>query len=297
MIERQSAETLDALLRPYARLCEADLSRWLVEPGTPDTLATAMRYCTTGGKRLRPALVYLSAEAAGAGGPEEITRRAAAAVEMVHCYSLVHDDLPAMDDDSLRRGRPTAHVQFGQAMAILVGDALLTRAFAVLAEADDPRSAALAAELAWGAGSAGMISGQVADMDLCPLPAGGDALRYIHSRKTAALLRACTRMGPICANAPGEIIDALAAFGEHLGLAFQLMDDLLDVVGEAETIGKTPGKDAPAGKRTHVGRLGAEEARALGRKITGQAIASLRPVKGGGEKLAHLAGLLANRTR
>ncbi|RPI63087.1 MAG: polyprenyl synthetase family protein, partial [Planctomycetaceae bacterium] len=257
MTTNKQLEPLSQLLDPHVRAIEADIARWLVEPGCPNELAEAMRYSVMGGgKRLRPALVRMAAAAIG-GTPDEMAARAATAVELVHCYSLVHDDLPAMDDDTLRRGRPTVHVQFGQAMAILVGDALLTRAFGVLAGGPDSSLAAkLVAELATAAGPAGMIAGQVADMELCTLPQGLDGLRFIHARKTGAMIRSACRMGAMCANADESAMKAISDYAEHLGLAFQVIDDVLDVTGSVESIGKTPGKDAAAGKKTYVSLLG-----------------------------------------
>jgi len=295
---RNSATASELLAAPAARV-EADLRRWLVEPDTPPSLAEAMRYCALdGGKRLRPALVHLSA-AAVAGrddAPDELTRRAAVAVELIHGYSLVHDDLPAMDDDTLRRGRPTAHVRFGEAMAILAGDALLTRAFGVLAECDDPRCGPVARELAHAAGSVGMIGGQVADMGLCELPEGTEGLRYVHRRKTGALIRAAVRMGGLCGGAGDPAFDALTCYGETLGLAFQLYDDLLDVTADAASLGKTPGKDAQSGKRTYVSELGLDAAARLGRELTDRAIAALEPLGPPAEPLRQLADALATRT-
>lgn len=190
MATKVHTDSLGELLAPYAQAAEADLAGWLIEPDVPATLAEAMRYCVLGGgKRLRPVLVAMSAEAVGGDAAGPLACRAAVAVELVHAYSLVHDDLPALDDDALRRGRPTAHVKFGQAMAVLTGDALLTRAFAVLAESDDPLAGELARELAAAAGPAGMIAGQVADMNLCAVADGLEGLRYVHARKTAALIR------------------------------------------------------------------------------------------------------------
>ncbi|MBN1943512.1 MAG: polyprenyl synthetase family protein [Phycisphaerae bacterium] len=289
-------EALAALLAPCAKRVEADLERWLVPAGAPDALADGMRYCMAGGKRLRPAITMLSARAIGGSAEEELVRRAAAAVEMVHVYSLVHDDLPAMDDDALRRGRPTAHVQFGEAMAILIGDALLTRAFGVLAEDASAVSARLAAELARAAGAEGMVAGQAADMDLCTLPAGLEGLRYIHLHKTAAMIRAAARMGALAAGAKDEALQAVGEYAENLGLAFQLFDDLLDATGTARQLGKTPGKDAETGKRTHLAVLGAGEARRLGEKLTAAARDALRPLGPAGETLKELANLLTQRT-
>ncbi|MFW6132499.1 MAG: polyprenyl synthetase family protein [Planctomycetota bacterium] len=290
--------SLDELLAPLADRIEQDLGRMLAPPAAPEALAAAMRYCALdGGKRLRPAVVLLSTVAAGGSDADELARRAAAAVEMVHTYSLVHDDLPAMDDDALRRGRPSAHVKFGEAMAILVGDALLTRAFEVLAEVGGERSATLAVELARGAGPAGMIAGQVADMDLCALPTGGEALAYIHSRKTAALLRAAARMGGRCADAAPGVLDALGDYGEATGLAFQLVDDILDVTASAAQLGKTPGKDADTHKRTYVAELGVDGARDRANELTAQAVAAAEPLGEAGRPLADLARALSRRRR
>jgi len=294
--ETRAAEALSELLAPYAARAEVDLRRWLVEPDTPEALAEAMRYCVLGGgKRLRPALVQMAAEAAGARCDDEPVARAGAAAELVHCYSLVHDDLPAMDDDTLRRGRATAHVRFGEAMAILVGDALLTRAFGILAGAG-ARAAALAGELARSAGPAGIIAGQAADMDLCDVPAGARGLRFIHLRKTAALFRAAAGMGAIAAGAPDADRRQLRRYAERIGLAFQLVDDMLDVTAGAERLGKTPGKDARDGKRTHVGRMGLRRSDDLARRLTGEALDALVPLGGRGEMLRRLAELLAERT-
>jgi geranylgeranyl pyrophosphate synthase len=292
------SDALTELLAPYAQAAEADLARWLIESDVPVPLAEAMRYCVLGGgKRLRPALVAMSAKAAGGDASGELARRSAVAVELVHAYSLVHDDLPAMDDDVLRRGRPTAHVQFGQAMAILAGDALLTRAFAVLAESDEPLAGALARELSAAAGPAGMIAGQVADMDLCPVPQGLEGLRYIHARKTAAIICGACRMGALCARAQDAALEAISRYGQSLGLAFQLADDLLDVAGSAKDLGKTAGKDAQRGKRTHAGLIGVEGAARLGQELTAEAVAALEALGAGADDLRTLAKLLAGRTR
>ena len=291
-----SGEVLARLLAPYARRSEADLALWLVEPGSPAALAEAMRYCVLGGgKRLRPALVQLAASAVGSGDGGEMARRAGVAVELVHCYSLVHDDLPAMDNDTLRRGRPTAHVRFGEAMAILAGDALLTRAFGVLAESDDTRAARLSGELACAAGSGGMIAGQVADMDLCEVPEGPEGLRYTHMRKTAALLRAAARMGAICSDASTDELKAVSDCAENLGLAFQLADDVLDVTGDVGRLGKTPGKDADTGKRTYASQLGVAQTVAMGAELTGRAIEALSPLGERAAMLRRLAELLHDR--
>lgn len=269
--------------------CPDEVSRDLYE---------AMRYMALGGgKKLRPILVLLACEACG--GTTDAAMPAACAVEIVHTYSLIHDDLPAMDDDSLRRGRPTCHVKFGQAMAILAGDALLTRAFEILARApgDKATAARLVAELAGGAGPAGLIAGQVADMALCPVPAGEPGRQYIHMRKTAALIRAAVRMGAICAGADDADIKALTTFAEKLGLAFQIADDLLDATESAQVLGKTPGKDADSGKRTYATELSAEQARRQVEQLTAQACKALEPLGDRAGNLKRLAVLLARRDR
>ena len=295
------SEELVQLLRPTAEAVEAAMDKWLSDPHVPEALTEAMRYATLGGgKRVRPALVMYSAEAVAEPEfwPADPTV-AAVAVELVHCYSLVHDDLPAMDDDTLRRGRPTAHVQFGEAMAILAGSALLTRAFEVLClgAPDASIAARLVAELSAAAGPAGMLAGQVADMGLCEVPEGPPGREYVHMRKTAAMIRAAARMGGICAGADQAKLDALTAFGDRLGLAFQIQDDLLDTTKSTEALGKTAGKDAQAGKRTYAVELGVERSRTLGREVTRQALEALEELGSRAAKLKDLALLLCRRER
>ncbi len=297
MTKQQVKKNLGELLAAYAGLCERDLDIWLLEADVPDALAEAMRYCALGGgKRLRPAIVYMAAEATGADANAEIVRRSAVAVELIHSYSLVHDDLPAMDNDTLRRGQPTAHVKFGEAMAILAGDALLTRAFGILAEADHPMSARLVSELAAAAGAKGMIAGQVADMGLCDLPAGPEGTRYIHLTKTAAIITAAARMGAICGQASAEELQAVTRYAMNIGLLFQMVDDLLDVTGNVEHLGKTPGKDVSTGKRTHVADVGIARSIAMCEELTDAAARAIRPLGKKADKLKMLATLLAERT-
>ena len=303
MADKRNDASLGELLAPYAGRVEAGLERWLVEPGTPETLAEAMRYCVLGaGKRLRPTLVHMAAEAVGTGalGSEELLARAAVAVELVHCYSLVHDDLPAMDDDALRRGRPTVHVRFGEAMAVLVGDALLTRAFGVLAESPNAADASVAGPLvgilARAAGAAGMIAGQVADMGLCDLPDGPEGVQYIHLHKTAAVIRAAVEIGALCGGAEERQFQAVRQWAERLGLVFQWVDDLLDATGSAEQLGKTPGKDAGTGKRSAVAELGVEAVRRQVEQMSRQAVEALGPLGPRAGTLRELTGLLARRT-
>ncbi len=290
---------IEAHLQALAERVEGPLTAWTAGADVPAPLAEAMRYAVLGGgKRLRPAMVMLSAQAVSGGGvPATDPLPAAVAIELVHTYSLVHDDLPAMDDDTLRRGRPTVHVRFGEAMAILAGDALLTQAFTVLVEhvEDAAVAASLVAELARAAGPAGMIAGQVADMDLCPLPGGESALEYIHRRKTAAMFAGAARMGAICGLADVATVDALGAFAEGLGLAFQIVDDILDATATREQLGKTPGKDAAAGKRTYPAMIGLEVSAQRAAAISRQALAHLDGLGPASEPLRALARLLLDR--
>lgn len=295
MVE-QPIQSIGELLGPYRERLAADLERLLVEPGTPESLAQAVRYCTSGGKRLRPALVYMTAEALGRDDADEIISRAAVAVELVHSYSMVHDDLPALDDDALRRGRATAHAKFGEAMAILVGDALLTRAFGVLAEAGDPAGAArLGGELARWAGPAELIAGQAADMQLCDVPKGREGMEFIHLHKTASLIRGSARMGAICARADPATLEQIDVFGRYLGLEFQIVDDLLDVTGQAHKLGKPTGRDAEMAKRTAVSELGLDGARLLADELADRAAGALDFLGRKARLLVELTYLLAGR--
>jgi geranylgeranyl diphosphate synthase type II len=264
----------------------------------PPRLREAMAYSLLApGKRLRPVLVILACEAAG--GDSISALPAGAAVEMVHTYSLIHDDLPAMDDDDLRRGRPTCHKQFGEALAILAGDALLTLAFQVLAEHYPPATAAWACgELARGAGPAGMVGGQVYDLEWenNSSPTMAD-LERIHSRKTGALFRTCLRLGAVVARAGSAVRKALDTYGREFGQAFQITDDLLDVQGSAEDAGKRVHKDAARGKLTYPGLLGVEESRKLAAEHCRAAATALAPLGKAGEKLTALLDMIVNRDR
>lgn len=275
-------EALDSLLPP--------------ENSPPGRLAEAMRYSVfAGGKRLRPALVLLVARALGAGGRGALD--AACAVEMVHTYSLIHDDLPAMDDDDLRRGKPSSHKAFGEAMAILAGDALLTLAFEVAAgspkEADPAR---LVRELAAGAGAAGMVAGQVADVEAEKSSGGIEEVDYIHRHKTAALMRAGARMGAVAAGAAEPQIELAGRFGEKLGMLFQVRDDLLDVTAETKRLGKTVGKDAAAGKLTYPAVLGLAGAQEAAETLAGEALTVLEQVAPSNRILAELVYYVLNRS-
>jgi geranylgeranyl pyrophosphate synthase len=300
MMRTGCSASLDGLLADVAALVDAHLDLWTVGPAVPAELAEAMRYAVLGGgKRLRPAMVVLAARAVCPDGPPPTDPLpAAVAVELVHTYSLVHDDLPAMDDDDLRRGRPTVHVRYGEAMGILVGDALLTEAFSLLARrVPDPAVAIeLVAELAGGAGAEGMIAGQVADMALCRTPDGQAGLDYIHTRKTAAMFAAAARMGARCGGAGEARTEALGAFGFDVGLAFQAVDDLLDATATSEQLGKTAGKDAAAGKRTYPALLGLEATAARVRQLTDQAVDRLADFGPQADPLRALADRLPERT-
>ncbi len=281
-------------LRAQAAVIDGALERYLPAPDDcPPLVAEAMRYSLfAGGKRLRPILTLAAAEtvAPAAAARTADALPAACAVEMIHTYSLVHDDLPAMDDDTLRRGRPTAHVAFGEGAAILAGDALLTEAFRVLARwpaGGDPelagRKLRAAERVAAGAGAGGMVGGQALDLQASgqvpgrSLPiADGDGLRTLHGLKTGALMRAAAAAGAILAGGTGAEIDAVDAYAAHLGLGFQIVDDILDVESTADALGKTAGKDAAAGKPTYPSILGLDRSRALAVEAIGAAKAALR---------------------
>jgi geranylgeranyl diphosphate synthase type II len=256
-----------------------------------------MRYSlTAGGKRLRPLLCLMAAEACGADPAEALP--AACALEMVHTYSLIHDDLPAMDDDDLRRGRPTCHKAFDEATAILAGDALLTLAFEVVARGVRAPEAAVACvrALAEASGPEGMVGGQMADLEAeSRADATVEGLEAIHRRKTGALLRASLRMGAAVALAPEPAVRALDAYGRAVGLAFQVVDDLLDVQGDEAKMGKRVGKDQGLGKWTYPGLLGIEGSRDEARQLAEDASAALAPLGDRGARLRALAWQLVER--
>ncbi|MGE0805664.1 MAG: polyprenyl synthetase family protein [Burkholderiaceae bacterium] len=269
----------------------------------PARLHEAMRYAVMGGgKRVRPLLVYASGEALGA--PAAALDCAACAVELVHAYSLVHDDLPCMDDDVLRRGRPTVHVVYGEALAMLVGDALQPLAFDSLigaaAHGVAPAAVlAMAAELARAAGSVGMAGGQAVDLQAVGGGLDLAALEDMHQRKTGAMLRASARLGAGCAGlapgAPEPRLQALDRYADAIGLAFQVVDDILDVEGDAASLGKTAGKDAAQNKPTYVSLMGLEPARQLAASLREQAHAALAPLGPAARRLAELADLIVLR--
>jgi farnesyl diphosphate synthase len=252
---------------------EQALSDW-VPARAPAQLGEAMRYAVLdGGKRLRPLLVLGAAEAVG--GNMEAALRAACAVELIHAYSLVHDDMPCMDNDVLRRGKPTVHVAFGEATALLAGDALQALAFELLAPEDaaipDRVQATLCRLLAQSAGQAGMAGGQAIDLAAVGRSLNESELRHMHSLKTGALLQASVMMGAACGDTTAEARTGLADYGRALGLAFQVVDDILDVTADSATLGKTAGKDALNDKPTYVSLLGLERARAYAGELLAEA--------------------------
>jgi geranylgeranyl diphosphate synthase, type II len=282
----QYRSRIDAALDEYARF----------DDSCPDHLAQAIRYALLApGKRLRPRLALLAAEACG--GSIAAALPAACAVEMIHAYSLVHDDLPAMDDDDLRRGRPTCHKMFGEATAILVGDALLARAFEVLASDVQPsdRAAHCCAILAHGAGATALVGGQAADLAGDFAAADVVVLESIHRRKTGALIVASLQIGGIVAGATATQLATLDQFGRHLGLAFQITDDLLDVAGNQAAVGKRLAKDAARGKATYPQLLGVDESRDRAARLIDEACKAVESFGAAGEPLRDLALSVLNR--
>jgi len=275
------------------------LEKRLADLGSaPPRLAEAMRYAALGdGKRIRPVLAVAAFEAVG--GVGDAVLPVAGALELIHAYSLVHDDLPAMDDDDTRRGRPTCHRAFDEATAVLVGDGLQALAFGWLAGAPLPDAARvrLVAELAAAAGPAGMVGGQQADMAAQETGGDLDLLRYIHAHKTGALLTASVRMGAIAGGAGEPALADLTAFGERIGLAFQVADDVLDVSADSASLGKTAGKDLAQHKLTYPALLGPDAARDLALRLKDEAVARLAGMGPAAEPLRALAVYIVDRTR
>ena len=295
---RAPSKALDAWIKRTRALIEKSLRGSIPATKTkPATIHRAMRYSLlAGGKRLRPLLGCAASEACG--GTARAALPAAGAVEMVHTYSLIHDDLPCMDDDNLRRGKPTSHIVFGEGMAVLAGDALLTEAFALLATAR-PRAghttADLVTELARAAGSRGLIAGQVADLEAEGRKPSEPALYFIHAAKTGLLLRASLKLGAMCGGATSAQLAALDRFGFALGLAFQIQDDILDATQSAEKLGKTAGKDAAAGKMTFPALFGLPRSRDLAAGWTAEAVEALPPLGPRARVLRGLADLMLGR--
>ncbi|HLB72390.1 MAG TPA: farnesyl diphosphate synthase [Sedimentisphaerales bacterium] len=287
-------------LNEKAQAVNRALERILTEHGGIEThLMEALRYTLRSpGKRVRSALVLWCCELI-AGAVNQNAEIAAAAVEMVHTYSLVHDDLPAMDDDDLRRGVPTCHKAFDEATAILTGDALLTLAFEVLARQIDQADIAvrLLAQLAADAGGSGMIAGQVADLKAQHTQCGKDIIEYIHTNKTAKMFRCAAAMGAMCGGAGEEQFERLCRYGLKIGLGFQIADDILDVSSSSEQLGKTAGKDERASKCTYPAVVGIETAKKLERKLADEAVAELEPFGAQADTLRQLAMALLERKK
>ncbi|MPZ19826.1 MAG: hypothetical protein GEV06_18210 [Luteitalea sp.] len=292
----REAETLDGFIESARREVDAALDQWLprerlAQSGAPSSpgVVEAMRYSLfAGGKRFRSVLALAAADAVASAYDDarQLALPAACALEMIHTYSLIHDDLPAMDNDTLRRGRPTAHVVYGEALAILAGDALLTEAFGLLAREPAVGVAAVHTRklrtiglIASAAGALGMVGGQVLDLELEGRPPQTDEatglLSDLHARKTGALIRAAASAGALMAGAAEEQLVAIDDYAAQLGLCFQIVDDVLDVEGAAEDLGKTAGKDAAAGKLTYPAVYGLEESKRLARSCVEQAHAAL----------------------
>ena len=268
------------------------------EATRPTTLHKAMRYSMfAGGKRLRPILCLAAAEAVG--GDAAPAMLPAIAIEALHTYTLIHDDLPAMDNDTLRRGKPTCHVVFGEATAILAGDALLTLAFEWLSQTQAPPaypSHQLGLELARAAGSQGVIGGQIEDLAAEGHPINAERVDYIHRHKTALLLCASVRMGGITAGAPQSTLDALTRYGENVGLAFQITDDILNETSSANALGKTAHTDRQRGKMTYVAVHGLETAKQRAAQLTQEAITAVQIMPGYTDPLIALAQFMGRRT-
>ena len=263
----------------------------------PKTLHESMRYSMfAGGKRLRPILCMAAAEACGGRASESLIL--GSAVECIHTYSLIHDDLPGMDDDDLRRGMPTNHVVYGEGIAVLAGDALLTLAFELANQAKPTKRYKqndFVGELAKTAGHAQLIAGQVADLEGEGKPVSRTQLRYIHERKTSALLSCSVRLGGMSANATPRQLQALTDFGYHVGLAFQVIDDILDVTQSSQQLGKTAGKDAAVQKATYPSIVGLAKSRKIAADLTAKAYAALKPFRGQAVALEALADYLLKR--
>ena len=279
-------------------------------PACPSSVADAMRYSVTaGGKRLRPILCLASAEAVG--GDYRVAMPAACALEFIHTYSLIHDDLPAMDNDTLRRGRPTLHVVAGEGMAILAGDGLLTEAFALMArepKSVDPdvmaRKVRIMGIIATGAGAAGMVGGQAIDLGCVtpdrtgalPAPLDADGLRAMHARKTGALIRASAMAGAVMGGGSNAQIDAVDLAASEFGLAFQIIDDVLDVEGASADLGKTAGKDAAAGKPTYPALYGVDASKRMASECLERAAAALASVKLADSRLLEIGRWIVERS-
>jgi len=294
---------IETLLAEHGRLVEDALDRYLPSSATPpQAVHQAMRHSVfAGGKRLRPILVIAAAGVVGA--PPGHVMVSACAIELIHTYSLIHDDLPAMDNSPTRRGRPTCHVLYGEAMAVLAGDALHALAFELLVRnAEVPgiepaRVLRAIGEVTHGIGTAGMVGGQVLDLLAVGGPLDEAAVREMHRLKTGSLIRACLRVGAILGGAEPATLEALGRYGAHVGLAFQIVDDILDVVGEQAKLGKETGSDATMAKVTFPSVFGVERSGAIAEDSTRQAVEALAFLGAPADRLCDLAEFLLHRER
>lgn len=293
-------EALKPYLKERVKIVDKALNGFLPKASVrPATVHEAMRYSLfAGGKRLRPILSLAAAEACD--GSYENALAPAAAAECLHTYTLIHDDLPCMDDDDLRRGMPTCHVKFGEGVAVLAGDGLLTISFEILAKTPPTKRydvGAYVTELAVASGSRNLIGGQILDLegegsDVLLTPA---QLKFIHQSKTAALLTASIRLGAMSANATPKKLEALTTYGQSLGLAFQVIDDILDVTQTSEKLGKSAGKDEASNKSTYPALFGLEKSRKEAARLTKQAHEALKPFGKKGRRLSEIADYLLDR--
>ncbi len=301
-----SSFSFEAWLASQSQRAESALLRYLdSETTTPKRLHEAMRYAVLGGgKRIRPLLVFAASELGSDSlVNHDLVDRAASAMEMIHTYSLVHDDLPCMDDDDLRRGRPTVHKAFGEATALLVGDALQTRAFEILSHpiGDDPRISLaqlrMIRGLAYASGSKGMAGGQAIDLQNVGKKMDLPALEEMHAMKTGALLISAVQLGGIAAQLSPASMALLDTYAKALGLAFQVVDDILDATADSATLGKTAGKDAAQDKPTYVTLKGLDYAKELAKELKGRALDSLNEFGPQADALRHLAHLVVDRKK
>lgn len=293
-----TSETIERYLAQQGVLVDQELER-LLPPADeyPASIHQAMRYSVfAGGKRLRPVLCLESGRLFAAGDVDLLP--VAAALELVHTYSLIHDDLPALDNDDVRRGKPASHKAFGEATAILAGDALLTRAFEILSRPGPPeaRKLGLIHALSSAVGTrGGMVAGQVVDLETTGHAVDARTLEFIHSAKTGALMRTAVRLGALAAGAPDTDVERLTKYGAKVGLAFQIVDDLLDVVGSKDGMGKAVHKDRERQKPTYPALHGVEESRRMAAKLTEEACGALEPYHAGADKLQAIARFLVAR--
>jgi geranylgeranyl diphosphate synthase type II len=290
-------------LEAYLARRQLQIDRFLersIPSSHPDKLTEAMRYSLfSGGKRIRPILALAASETVG--GEASRVLPFACAIELIHTYSLIHDDLPAMDDDALRRGKPTSHLVFGEGMAILAGDGLLTEAFRIMAEAaakpgaDAARSLQVLAEVAKAAGARGMVAGQAADLNAENRAADLPTVEWIHIRKTGALIRAATRAGALLGGAPADQLRRLTRYADGIGLAFQIADDILDAEGSPTVTGKHTGRDQARHKATFPALLGLSAAKERARELLHNSVRELRPFHERAEPLRAIARLVVGR--